>query len=109
MTEFNPAIYKTYNLETDKEELQFKHLEEIPAQYRDKFKRAPQGGFVHMEAVENIDKAYWMAKMQKDNMPKTGSKNLSKKAQREIDRLLEITSDVYELGKRKAKKEKQTK
>lgn len=105
MKDFNPARYVIYNVATQKEEPQFKKLNDIPEQYRGSFKEAPKGGFVYKEAVGNIDLAYHMALQQKMYMPKNGSKP-SKRTQNIIDHQLEILIETYNYARFKASKNK---
>lgn len=60
-TEFNPKKYQTYNLATGEAEPQFKEYEDLPAKYQKYFQKAPGGGYVRIEAVDDIVKAECMA------------------------------------------------
>jgi len=105
MADFNPAKYIIYNPTTQKEEPQFKKLNDIPEQYRMNFKRAPKGGFVYKEAVENIGLAYHMALQQKMYMPKNGSKP-SKRTQNIIDHQLMLLEEIDHYARTRASKYK---
>jgi hypothetical protein len=104
--EFYPYKYWIYNLQQDRDEPQFKILEELPEQYRQKFKRVPNGGYVKVEAVEEIPLAWLMAESE-DLVRGNHEGNLNRRIKaiaEKADRQADIGAGSYTAGRARAKK-----
>lgn len=105
-TEFDPKKYQTYNSSTGEAEPQFKEYEDLPAKYQKYFQKAPGGGYVRIEAVEDTLKAQCMAEA--ENRVRSDMLKQIQRIRKKIERLEneavrqnDLTSETYEAGRKR--------
>jgi hypothetical protein len=99
--DFNPDKYWFYNTQTEVDEPQFKEWEDLPEKYRSEFKKAPNGGYVRTEAVEDVIQAQFMAKS--ENIVRKNQEHRLNQQIRKIDedanRESEIIAETFTAGR----------